>query len=117
MAKSIHMARIAGSVFYDMPFASLICDSLHSCGDFFFLILFHFISLEYYIDQSMQPSPALRNSLLFQLHSNMFDKTVKAPTYFEQVFITQHNMVRIYKVGSSFIQPSRPVLVVLKREE
>ena len=40
----------------------------------------------------------MRESLLFQLHSYRLDPEVPKPKYFDEVFTTEHNMVRIYKV-------------------
>ena len=44
------------------------------------------------------PSDAMRESLLFQLHSYRLDSDVPKPKFFDEVFTTEHNMVRIYKV-------------------
>jgi dolichyl-diphosphooligosaccharide--protein glycosyltransferase len=74
LAKCPHMARIAGSVFFD--------------------IQFH----DYYMMSSTQPSPALGKSLLYQLHGYRLNPDIPKPQYFDEVYTTQNRMVRIFKV-------------------
>jgi len=74
LAKCPHMARIAGSVFFDVPFK------------------------DYYMMSHDTPSPALGKSLLYQLHSYRFVPSVPKPQYFDEAYTTRNRMVRIYKV-------------------
>lgn len=74
LAKCPHMARIAGSVFFDIPFH------------------------DYYMMSPTQPSPALGKSLLYQLHNYRLNPAVPKPEYFDEVYTTQNRMVRIYKI-------------------
>eukprot|EP00040_Diaphanoeca_grandis_P031426 m.188033 g.188033 ORF g.188033 m.188033 type:complete len:240 (+) comp32328_c0_seq1:1611-2330(+) len=74
VAKMPHMARIAGSVYSDIK------------------------ASEYYLNKDRSPSDLMRKSLLYQLHSYRMDPLVKKPTNFEEVYTTEHDMVRIYKV-------------------
>lgn len=74
LAKMPHMGRIGGSVYKDVD--------QHA----------------YFQDHDGKPSPGMRNSLLFLLHSYRLDPEVEAPTLFEEAYTSKHNMVRIYKV-------------------
>jgi dolichyl-diphosphooligosaccharide--protein glycosyltransferase len=74
LAKCPHMARIAGSVFFDVPFK------------------------DYYMMSHDTPSPALGKSLLYQLHSYRFVPSTPKPQYFDEAYTTRNRMVRIYKV-------------------
>jgi dolichyl-diphosphooligosaccharide--protein glycosyltransferase len=74
LAKCPHMARIAGSVFFDIPFK------------------------EFYMMSADTPSPELGKSLLYQLHSYRFVPSTPKPQFFEEAYTTRNRMVRIYKV-------------------
>jgi dolichyl-diphosphooligosaccharide--protein glycosyltransferase len=74
LAKCPHMARIAGSVFYDVPYK------------------------EYYMINANTPSPELGKSLLYQLHSYGLVPGVPKPQFFDEAYTTSNRMVRIYKV-------------------
>ena len=74
LAKCPHMARIAGSVFFDIPFK------------------------EFYMMNANTPSPELGKSLLYQLHSYRFVPSVPKPQFFDEAYTTTNRMVRIYKV-------------------
>jgi len=74
VAKMPHMARIAGSIYPNIK------------------------ADEFYLNKDRSPSAEMRKSLLYQLHSYRFDSQVPKPKYFEEVFTTEHDMVRIYKV-------------------
>eukprot|EP01129_Flabellula_baltica_P013803 TRINITY_DN648_c0_g1_i1.p1 TRINITY_DN648_c0_g1~~TRINITY_DN648_c0_g1_i1.p1 ORF type:complete len:736 (+),score=167.01 TRINITY_DN648_c0_g1_i1:144-2351(+) len=75
LAKMPHMARIGASVYSDVE-----------------------NPLGYYLDQQGNPSPQMRESLLYKLHSYRFDRSIKEPEHFREVFISKNNMVRIYEV-------------------
>ena len=45
-----------------------------------------------------EASPTLQNSLLYQLHSYRMNGDVPKPELFDEVLMTKHRMVRIYKV-------------------
>jgi dolichyl-diphosphooligosaccharide--protein glycosyltransferase len=76
LAKSPHMARIAGSVYSDIK------------------------PSKFYIDQMGQPSRMMRESVLFKLHYYKLDPTMKVKQlkHFKEVHTTKNRMVRIYKV-------------------
>jgi dolichyl-diphosphooligosaccharide---protein glycosyltransferase len=74
LAKCPHMARIAGSVFFDIPFK------------------------EFYMMNANTPSPELGKSLLYQLHSYGIVPSVPKPQFFDEAYTTTNRMVRIYKV-------------------
>ena len=74
MAKSPHMARISGSVYSDINPAA------------------------FYQDERGNPSPMMRDSLIYRLHGYRFVPAIGELKYFEEAFTSQHNMVRIYKV-------------------
>ncbi|MDP2436444.1 MAG: hypothetical protein Q8P67_11915, partial [archaeon] len=74
LAKMPHMARIAGSVYFDVD--------PHG----------------YYMDQSGQVSEKMRRSLLFLLHSYRLDPSVPEPKHFREVYTSTNHMVRIYAV-------------------
>jgi dolichyl-diphosphooligosaccharide--protein glycosyltransferase len=75
LAKMPHMARIGASVYADVknPYG-------------------------FYLDQEGHPSPQMRDSLLYKLHSYRFDPSVKEPVHFREVYTSKYNMVRIYSV-------------------
>merc|ERR1719399_1351005 len=74
LAKCPHMARIGGSVYHDIDPNSV------------------------YMDRDGKPSPRLRNSLLYRIHSWRFDPSVKKMDLYEEAYTTRNNMVRIFKV-------------------
>eukprot|EP00998_Keelungia_sp_KM082_P000633 NODE_1072_length_1483_cov_78.830383_g1061_i0.p1 GENE.NODE_1072_length_1483_cov_78.830383_g1061_i0~~NODE_1072_length_1483_cov_78.830383_g1061_i0.p1 ORF type:complete len:469 (-),score=164.22 NODE_1072_length_1483_cov_78.830383_g1061_i0:75-1286(-) len=74
IAKSPHMARIGGSVFKDIN------------------------AQAFYMDYNGQPSPMMRDSLLYRLHHWGLDPNSPALSLYEHVFTSKHRMVRIYKV-------------------
>jgi dolichyl-diphosphooligosaccharide--protein glycosyltransferase len=74
LAKCPHMARIAGSVFFDIPYR------------------------EYYMMDMDTPSPRLATSLLFQLHGHQYHPSARPLKYFEEAYTTKYSMVRIFKV-------------------
>jgi dolichyl-diphosphooligosaccharide--protein glycosyltransferase len=77
LAKSPHMARIAGSVYSDIDPSAFYLDP-----------------------QTNRPSPMMRDSLLYKLHSYKLDEKagVTSLSKYEHVFTSKHKMVRIYKV-------------------
>ena len=75
LAKSPHMARIAGSVYADV-----------NATDFRF------------VDRDGTPSATMRASMLFQLHSYGMDPDVSEPQFFEEAYTTSNKMVRVYKI-------------------
>ena len=77
LAKSPHMARIGGSVYYDIH------------------------PEKFYMDQDRQPSPMMEESVLYRLHSWRLNPRVRPLEYFEEVYTSRHNMVRIYKVKNT----------------
>jgi len=74
LAKVPHIARIAGSVYSD----------IYGNG--------------YYMESQNQPSPMLRNSLLYRLHGWRLNPSVEPLKHFEEVYTSTNMMVRIYKV-------------------
>jgi dolichyl-diphosphooligosaccharide--protein glycosyltransferase len=74
IAKSPHMARIAGSVYGDID------------------------PTAYYLEASGAPSAMMRESLLWRLHHHRFDPREPPLTLFEEAYTTKHRMVRIFKV-------------------
>tara|TARA_B110001452_G_C15053787_1_gene367958 strand:+ start:144 stop:749 length:606 start_codon:yes stop_codon:yes gene_type:complete len=75
IAKSPHMARIAGSVYADVD------------------------PKAFYLDQaSGVPSPMMRESILWRMHHHRFDPRATPLTRFEEAYTTTHRMVRIFKV-------------------
>lgn len=74
LAKMPHMARIAGSVYFDVD--------PHG----------------YSLDQHGNPSDKMRKSLLYLLHSYRMDPSVPEPKHFREVFTSTNRMVRIYAV-------------------
>ena len=75
LAKMPHMARIGGSVYSDINASAFWMD--HNSGE---------------------PSEAMRDSLLYRLHSFGVDEKVGNLTYFEEEYSSQRKMVRIFKV-------------------
>ena len=75
LAKSPHMARIAGSVFSDV-----------NASGFRFL------------DKDGTPSEDMEASMLYSLHSHGFAPDVAEPQFYEEVFTSKNSMARIYKV-------------------
>jgi len=74
LAKSPHMARIAGSVFADVD------------------------QHDFFIDREGAPSPSMRKSLLYTLHGAGIVDGVENPELFEEVFTSSHKMVRVWKI-------------------
>jgi dolichyl-diphosphooligosaccharide--protein glycosyltransferase len=77
LAKSPHMARIGGSVYSDID------------------------PNEFYMDHQGNPSAMMRESVLYRLHHHRLDESKmgnKKLTFFEEVYTTTNNMVRIYKI-------------------
>eukprot|EP01129_Flabellula_baltica_P013804 TRINITY_DN648_c0_g2_i1.p1 TRINITY_DN648_c0_g2~~TRINITY_DN648_c0_g2_i1.p1 ORF type:complete len:735 (+),score=133.47 TRINITY_DN648_c0_g2_i1:48-2252(+) len=74
LAKMPHMVRIAGSVYPDIEDPN-----------------------EYFLDQQGNPSPKMRDSLLYKLHSYRFDRSITLE-HFSEVFTSEHNLVRVFKV-------------------
>jgi hypothetical protein len=52
----------------------------------------------YYMESHNQPSPLLRNSLLYRLHGYQMNPDIQPLKHFEHVFTSKNAMVRIYKV-------------------
>ncbi len=50
------------------------------------------------MDQSGNPSPQMRKTLLYTLHSYGFDPAVPKPKNFEEVYMSPNRMVRVWKV-------------------
>ena len=74
LAKSPHMARIAGSVYPD-------------------------VSQEgFYVDEMGRPSESMRESLLYKLHSFGMQADVPELEKYEEVYTSKYKMVRIWKV-------------------
>jgi hypothetical protein len=69
-----HIARIAGSVYSDI------------------------FGNGYYMESHNQPSPLLRNSLLYRLHGWQMNPDIQPLQHFEHVFTSKNAMVRVYKV-------------------
>ena len=81
LAKSPHMARIGNSVYPD------ICPGDPTCSKFGFL------------DREMTPTPMMSRSLLYRLHSHGQVPGVRVDKkLFKEVFTSQYNKVRIFKV-------------------
>jgi len=74
IAKSPHMARIAGSIY---P---------------------HVLPNDFYLSREGEPSPMMEASLLWRLYGWRFDDKVEPLQYFEEAYTSEHRMVRIYKV-------------------
>jgi len=74
LAKSPHMARIAGSVYSDVDPKS------------------------FYLDQQGNPSPMMNESVLWRMHGFRYDHRVKPLNLFEEAYTSTHKMVRIFKV-------------------
>jgi len=75
LAKSPHMARIASSVYADVPAA------------------------DFHLNRSTGlPSPMMEASLLWQLHGWRLDPAIPPLTHFEEAYTTSRHAVRIYKV-------------------
>ena len=74
LAKSPHMARIAGSVYKDVH------------------------PTDFYIDEMGRPSDYMRQSLLYRLHSYGKAVDVEPLEKYEEVFQSKNAMVRIWKV-------------------
>lgn len=81
LAKSPHLARIANSVYRQM------CPNDPTCRAFGF------------IDQHGTPSPMMKRSFLFNLHSHNIRPGVTAdPSKFKEVYRSRYGKVRIYKL-------------------
>ena len=81
LAKSPHLARIANSVYRQM------CPGDPTCSRFSM--------------RRGQPSPMMRASLLYNLHSNGIRPNAQVDTNrFKEVYSTTHGKVRIYRVNS-----------------
>jgi dolichyl-diphosphooligosaccharide--protein glycosyltransferase len=81
LAKSPHLARIATSVYRDH------CPDDPTCRSFG------------YIDRAGTPSPMMKRSLLYVLHSSGFKEGVEAPAdKFSEVFRSKYGKVRIWKI-------------------
>uniref|UniRef100_A0A7S4F3N1 dolichyl-diphosphooligosaccharide--protein glycotransferase n=1 Tax=Chrysotila carterae TaxID=13221 RepID=A0A7S4F3N1_CHRCT len=74
IAKSPHMARIAGSVYPDIKPA------------------------EFYVSREGTPSKMMQESVLWRLHHWKLDPKAEKPLHFEEAYTTRNRMVRIYKV-------------------
>mmetsp|Transcript_45472 Transcript_45472/g.147758 ORF Transcript_45472/g.147758 Transcript_45472/m.147758 type:complete len:246 (+) Transcript_45472:1382-2119(+) len=74
LAKSPHMARIAGSVYPDIN------------------------AQAFYLGKDGTPSKMMEESLLYRLHGWGLDEKIAPLQHFEEVYTTSHKMVRIYKV-------------------
>lgn len=76
LAKSPHMARIAGSVYSDINPAA------------------------FYIDQKGRPSDMMRKSVLYRLHNYRLNPQAGQINlkYFREAYTTKNRMVRIYKI-------------------
>jgi len=82
VAKSPHMRRIANSVY------RFLCPNDPTCRNFG-------------MDRQGGPTPAIRESLLFQLHSHKIVPGVEADkNRFRHVKVTKHGKVRIFKILS-----------------
>ena len=81
LAKSPHLARIATSVYRDH------CPDDPTCRGFGF------------IDRAGTPSPMMKRSLMYNLHSSGLVEGVEAPPdKFQEVFRSKYGKVRIYKI-------------------
>merc|ERR1712216_1103118 len=74
IAKSPHMARIAGSVYSDIDPSA------------------------FYVDQYGQPSQMMKESVLWKLHHYRLERSVTKLEYFEEAYTTKNRMIRIYKI-------------------
>lgn len=74
IAKSPHMARIAGSVYSDIDPSA------------------------FYVDKSGYPSEMMRESILWRIFGSNYDPRVQPLTLFEEAYTSTHKMVRIFKV-------------------
>jgi len=74
LAKSPHMARIAGSVYDDIK------------------------PTEFYLDQQGNPSDMMKESILWRMHGFKYDPRVRKMQLFEEAYTSTNKMVRIYKV-------------------
>ena len=74
LAKSPHMARIAGSVYDDVKQEG------------------------FYVDERGNPSESMRQSLLFKLSASGIAPDVEALTHYEEAYTSKNRMVRIWKV-------------------
>ena len=75
IAKSPHMARIAGSVYADID------------------------PKAFYLDPATGvPSQMMRESILWRMHHHRFDPRAKPLTLFEEAYTTTNRMVRVFKV-------------------
>jgi dolichyl-diphosphooligosaccharide---protein glycosyltransferase len=74
LAKSPHMARIAGSVYDDVK------------------------PKEFYLDQQGNPSDMMAASILWRMHGFRYDPRVKHFHNYEEAYTTSNKMVRIYRV-------------------
>ena len=74
LAKSPHMARIAGSVYRDVDASA------------------------FYMDQQGLPSPMMRESILYRMHGSGRDPRIKPMELFEEAYTSSNAMVRIYRV-------------------
>ena len=74
LAKSPHMARIAGSVYDDVKQEG------------------------FYVDERGNPSDSMRQSLLFKLSASGIAPDVEALTHYEEAYTSKNRMVRIWKV-------------------
>ena len=74
LAKSPHMARIAGSVYDDVKQEG------------------------FYVDERGNPSASMRESLLFKLSAAGMQPDVEAPERYEEAYASKNRMVRIWKV-------------------
>ena len=83
LAKMPHIARIAGSVYSDV------------------------VGAEYYLDKAGKPSPTMAASLMYKLHSYRLNPEVPEPKYFEEVYTSKNNMVRIYKTKNVNLKAKR----------
>lgn len=74
LAKSPHMARISGSVYRDVDVKN------------------------FWMDQQGNPSAMMAESVLYKLHGHRLNPRIPKPEHFEEVYTSQHSMVRIWKV-------------------
>jgi len=81
LAKSPHLARIANSVYRDL------CPGDPTCRTFTFT------------DRNRTPSPMMKASFLYNLHSHGISPDVEAdPTKFREVFRSPYGKVRVYEL-------------------
>jgi len=80
IAKSPHLARIANSVYRDM------CPNDPTCRSFGF------------IDNQGTPSPMMRRSFLYSLHSHGSKGVEADPKKFKEVYRSKYGKVRIFKI-------------------